>query len=144
MGGGKQINPITGRRDTQFESLATDVELNLKIIRPKPGTNNKIGKTPSHSNTSKYYAVLDENGKVIQVAEYDETSHIKVKDIELGHRHENKYDKRIWEDSDIHVQTYREDLKRIREARDPTPNERYIFYRAKELAKGIKNETFRP
>ena len=50
-------------------------KLNMKLIEPKANTNFHIDNSPLFSNTSKYYAIINEHNKIVKYL-YMTTKHI--------------------------------------------------------------------
>ena len=75
MGNTRLINTTTGLRNSQFETIMSKPKLNMKLIEPKANTNFHIDNSPLFSNTSKYYAIINEHNKIVKYL-YMTTKHI--------------------------------------------------------------------
>ena len=121
MGGSKTYQPEGGFSEQTFEKIGT-TENGIKIIGKVGGGS---AKTPMYSNTpNTEYAILDNTGRVKQISVYGgKDGRQKIKDIDIGHSHTNKTNKKSFGENEIHVHEYKDGV-RSQTARKPSASER--------------------
>jgi hypothetical protein len=125
MGGSKKYNPDGGFSEQDYETIGRTAN-GIKIIELK---NNKNNNTPMFSNTPNTMYAKTKNGKINQVAVYSrgKDHRGKLKDIDIGHYHENPDGKLKFQITDIHVHDYTDNSPHSKYARKPSKKERRLL-----------------
>lgn len=99
----------------------------IKVLTKKTGGSSNA---PLYSNTpgTMYVSNDRKTGEHKQITVYGPDRR-KIKDIDWGHRHENKQNRkaaRVFEKGEVHVQEYKNGVRISEGARSPSPKERRL------------------
>lgn len=119
MGNARDFADIQSGRDFnhEYKTIGKPVFLSTgekaKVVQSKINLNS----LPYYSVTSTYYVILDTNNKPKQMAKYDPTTHIRLKDFDWSHTH------REFKQGHLHMQYF---INGIREKDPRRPTEKEI------------------
>lgn len=126
MGGSKKYIPSGGFTEQLYECVQLTAN-GIKIIEPKDKS--QKAKTPTFSNTPNTMYAKTSDGIVNQIAVYGKgvDRRSKLKDIDIGHKHNNPDNELSFGEKDIHVHDYDDNGVRLKNARKPSKKEKRLI-----------------